>query len=222
MELAHPVVEVLAQPVAVADELAQGLGLGVVQPRGHRALLEGKPREARRVDGVGLGPLQPGLLEAARGKGVDQRHVMPGRDQRGEEVLPIVPGRLHDDERRRRPERRDQRGVALLVLGDHDRPADRRTFRVEAREHVALRGDVDACEHGPSVAGRRRGASEPPSMLALVQARTQAGKAWPRDTVRALNAGRGRQSQRRGPSLEPLAATLSQHSMRYLSQGAHR
>ena len=97
MELAHPVVEVLAQPVAVAHELAQRLGGRVVQPGGRRALLEGEPREAGRVDGVGLGPLEPGLLEAPRGERVDQRHVVPGRDQRGEEVLPVVPGRLHDD-----------------------------------------------------------------------------------------------------------------------------
>jgi hypothetical protein len=38
VELAHPVVEVLAQPVAVAHELAQGLGARVVQLGGRGAL----------------------------------------------------------------------------------------------------------------------------------------------------------------------------------------
>ena len=223
MELAHPVVEVLAQPVAVAHELAQRLGGFVVQPGGRGALLEAEPGQAGRVDRVGLGPLQLGLLEAPRGQRIDQRHLVPGGDERGVEVLPVMPGRLHDDQRRRRPERGERGLVALTVLGDRHRPADRRTPGVQTRQHVALGCDVDACEHGPfSLRSRRRGASEPALMLTLVQARTQAGKAWPQDTVRARNAGRGRQSHTRGPSPEPPAATLSQQPMRHLSRGAHR
>ena len=58
VELAHAVVEILAQPVAVPDQLAQGLGDRVVQVGGRRALLEGEAGEAGGVDGVGLGPLE--------------------------------------------------------------------------------------------------------------------------------------------------------------------
>ena len=222
MQLAHPVVEVLAQPVAVADELAQALGRRVVQPGGRGTLLEGEPREALGVDRVGLGALEARVLEAPGGERVQERHVMPGDGQHGEEVLPVVPGRLHGDQRRRRPERREQRVVAAAILRDRHGPPDRRAGRVEPRQHVALGCDVDACEHGPSFAARRRGASEPTPMLTLVQARTQAGKAWPQDTVRARSAGRGRQSHSRGRSLNPLTATPSQQPVRHLSRGSHR
>ena len=46
-------------------------------------------------------------------------------------------------------------------------------IRVQPRQHVAFGGDVDAGEHDPSVMCQRPGASEPASMLTLVQARTQ-------------------------------------------------
>jgi hypothetical protein len=65
VQLTHPVVEVLAQPVAVADELAQALGGLVVQPGGDGALLEGEAGEPLGVDRVGLGALEARILEAA-------------------------------------------------------------------------------------------------------------------------------------------------------------
>ena len=70
MQLADAIVEVLAQPVAVTHEFAQGLGDVVVQMGGFGALLEGEAGEALGVDGVGLGALQaccPG--SAGRGTG---------------------------------------------------------------------------------------------------------------------------------------------------------
>ena len=47
MQLAHPVVEVLPQPVAMADQLAQVLGRLVVQPGGRGALLEAERARPR-------------------------------------------------------------------------------------------------------------------------------------------------------------------------------
>jgi hypothetical protein len=49
MQLAHAVVEVLAQPVAVADQFAQALGDLVVHPGRRRALLEAETGEAMGV-----------------------------------------------------------------------------------------------------------------------------------------------------------------------------
>ena len=63
MQMAHPVVEVLPRPVAVADELAQALGF-VVQPGGRRTLLEGEAGQPLGVDCVGLGALEARVLEA--------------------------------------------------------------------------------------------------------------------------------------------------------------
>ena len=100
--------------------------------------------------------------------------------------------------------------------------ADWRALVVQACEHVALGCDVDACKHDLSVVDQRRGASELMPMLTLVQARTQAGKAWPQDTARALSTGLGRQSHGRGRPLKRATATLSQQPMCSLSPGAHR
>ena len=222
MQLADAVVEVLAQPVAMADQLAQGLGDLVVQMGGFGALLEGEAGEAVGVDGVGLGALEAAVLEAPGDERVEQRDLVPGGGQHGEQVLPVMAGGLHDDEDGRLAERLEQDVVAGAVLGDRHGLADRRALVVHAREHVALGCDVDAGEHAPSVRGQRPGASEPVLMLTLVQARTQAGKAWPQDTVRALSTGRGRQSHRRGQRLKRATATLSQQSMRNLSRGARR
>jgi hypothetical protein len=227
VQLADPVVEVPADPVAVHDELAQGLVGAAGQARRPRPLLERQPGEAPGVDGVGLGALQARLLEAAGEQRVEQRDMVARRCQDGEQVLPVVAGRLHGDQYGRRAERAERGVVAGPVLGERQGLADRLARVVEAGEHVALGCDVDACEHGTSSVGRTctdqcQGASEPTFMPVLVQAGTPAGKARPRDTVRAANAGRGRQSHARGRSPERHAATLSQQPERTLMPGAPR
>ncbi len=105
MQLADAVVEVLAQPVAVADQLAQALGDLIVQPGRRGALFEAEAGEAVGVDGVGLGAFEAAVLEAPCNERIEQRHLMPGGGQRREQVLPVVPGRFHDDQDRRRAER---------------------------------------------------------------------------------------------------------------------
>ena len=50
MQLADPIVEILPQPVAMADQLAQNLGRLVVQPGWCGPLLECQTREAGGVD----------------------------------------------------------------------------------------------------------------------------------------------------------------------------
>ena len=90
MQLAHPVVEVLPQPVAVAHELAQGLGGCIVQPRGHGALLEAEPGQRRCVDRVGLGAFELRFLETPCDDRIEQDHVMASRGERRVEVLPVA------------------------------------------------------------------------------------------------------------------------------------
>lgn len=222
VELADAVIEALAGPVAVADQFAQVLGDLVVRVGGRRAFLEGEAGRTWGVDGVGLGALEAGLLQAAGNERVDQRALVAGSAEHGEEVLPGVAGGLEDDEGPRGAKRREQRVVARAILGDGDRPADWRAGVVEACQGVGFGRDVDAGEHRSSLAGGCRGASIPAFMPALVRAETRAGKARPRDTVRARNAGRGRQSHARGTAPACPAAPLSQPPARNPGQGARR
>ena len=75
MELAHPVAEVLAQPVAMTHQLAQLLGGGRRQPGRGRALLAAEASEPQRIDGVGPGAFQVLALEAMAAQRVDQCDV---------------------------------------------------------------------------------------------------------------------------------------------------
>ena len=175
MQLSNAVVEVLAQPVAVADQFAQAVGNLVVQVGGFRAFFEGEASEALCVDGVGFGALQICVLKAPGDKGIEQRDIVPGSGEDGEQVLPIVPGRLHRDEHGRWPERIEQGAVPGAVFCDAHGLADRGALVVQACEHVALGRDIDTCKHDSSVLGQRQGASELAPMLTLVQTRTQAG-----------------------------------------------
>lgn len=65
VEPAHAVVEILPDAVALVDEPTQCFGSVVLQPGRGGALLESQARQALRVDGVGLGTLQAGVLETA-------------------------------------------------------------------------------------------------------------------------------------------------------------
>ena len=221
VELADAVVEVLPDTVAMADQLAHRLGRGIVQLRRLGPLLEGETGDARGVDRVGLGALQRAVLEAAGLERIEQGDVMAGGGENGVEVLPVMARRFHGDQHRRRPEQAQQRVIALPVLGNGHWLAKRHALRVQAREHVALRGDVDSSKHGTLLPDIGLRASEPASMPALVQARTPARQAPP-DTVRAKNAGRGRQSHCRGRCLHRDAATLSQRPPHHISQEVRR
>lgn len=75
MELADAVVEVLAQPVAVADHLAQALGDLVVQPGRRGALFEAEAGEPVGVDGVGFGAFEAAVLEAPCNERVEECDV---------------------------------------------------------------------------------------------------------------------------------------------------
>lgn len=221
MELAHAVVEVLPDAVAMADQLAQRLSRGIVQLRGLGTLLKGEAGNAGGVDRIGLGALQRAVLEAPGLERVEQDNAVPGGHKGGVEVLPVMARRLHGDQHRRRPEQAQQRVVAFPVLGEGYWLAERHALCVQTRQHVALGRDIDPSKHGillPSVGLR---ASEPASMPALVQARTPAKQAPP-DTVRAKNAGRGRQSHCRGQCLHRDAATLSQRPPHHVSREVRR
>ena len=65
VQLAHAVVEILAQPVTMAHQLTQRLGDLVMQLGGLRPLFEGEAGEALGVDSIRLGTLEAAVLEAA-------------------------------------------------------------------------------------------------------------------------------------------------------------
>ena len=223
MELANAIIEILAQPVTVADQLPQGLGDFVVQMGGGGSLFEGEACKARGIKGIGLGAREVGFLEAAGDQRVEQRHVVAGCGQHDKEIFPVMAGRLHDDEDRRPAECREQGIIACAILGDGDGLANRGPRVIKTGEDVAFGCDINPCEHDPSCCNRQRlEASAPAFKLVLVKARMQAGKAAPQDTVRARNAGRGRQSHLRGPTPKRVTATLSQLPTRNLSREARR
>lgn len=151
-----------------------------VQLRGRGTLPEDQPGKPLGIDRVSLGPLEARVLEAPGGERNEQGDVMPGGGQDREEVLPVMPRRLHGDQNRRRPQRFGKPRVAGMILGERDRAFDRLACAVETGKHMPLGRNVDACKHDSPFAVSGRGASEPTPMLTLVQARTQAGKAWPR------------------------------------------
>jgi hypothetical protein len=98
VRLPHPIPEVLPQPIAEAHELAQFLRRAIGQPAGRWALLRGEARDPHRIDRVALGALQVLAGRAARPQRVHQRDREAARHQRGEEILPVVAGRLHGDQ----------------------------------------------------------------------------------------------------------------------------
>jgi hypothetical protein len=191
VQLPHPIPEVLAQPIAEPDELPQFLDRAIGQPAGRRPFLRREARDPHRIDRVGLRALQVLAGEAACPQRVQQCDGEAGRDQRGEQILPVMAGRLHGNQGVGGPaEHPEQLGVPVGVCDDM--PLRRHIDAHEAHLHPFRRG--------------QSGASVPMLMLTLVHARTPGA---PQDTVRVLSTGRGRQSHNRGRSLKPSAATLS-------------
>jgi hypothetical protein len=77
VQLPGAVAEVLHEPVAQPDELAQVLGRGLGQPRRRRPLLGGEAGDAERVDRVGLGAFEVLAGEASGGSGLSSATVKP-------------------------------------------------------------------------------------------------------------------------------------------------
>ena len=121
MQLADAIPEVLDQAVPEPDELAELLGRGVGELGGRWALLGPEAGQAEGIDGIGLRPLQVLAGEPMRAQWIDQRHGDAVGGQGGEQVLPVVAGRLHDDEVRRRPEPVQQVGISRGVLSERRR-----------------------------------------------------------------------------------------------------
>ena len=119
-----------------------------------------------------------------------------------------MPGSFHVDQRvGRRTELSQQLLIARGVLAERGGPVENRAALVDTGDRVAFCPDVDPDEaHTRPFRRESREPSGPASMLVLVHARPSA---TPRDTVRALDTGRGRRSQTRGLSLMRPVATLS-------------
>jgi hypothetical protein len=117
-------------------------------------------------------------------------------------------GGFHDNERRgRRAQQGQQLLIAVGVLLETRGPLQNGALFIDTADHVVFRADVDPDEaHTRPFRRECREPSDPMSVPALVDARPSS---TPRDTVRALDTGRGRQSQNRGLSLKQPTATLS-------------
>ena len=208
VQLAQAVADVLHQTIAQPDQLTQLLCGAVGQPRRGGAFLGGEARDAAGVDGVGLGARELLVGKPPRAQRIEQGDGEAARHQHGEEILPVMAGRLQGDERvGRRPEQAEEPVVPGGVFGELRRPDEDGVGLVDHRDDVCLAGDVDAHEaHGAPLRRGQPGASEPVLTLTLVHARTLGA---PRDTVRVLSTGRGRQSHCRGRRLKRATATLS-------------
>src|SRR5262249_54183938 len=109
--------------------------------------------------------------------------------------------------------------VARSVLAERGRLEQGGASIVDGGDHVRLRGNVDPhVLHVGPLRRRLPGASVPVPLLVLVHARTRPCR--PRDTVRALGTGRGRQSHPRGPRLKGAATTLSRFPSGSIFAGA--
>ena len=223
MELTDTVAEVGDQAVAMADQFAQLVGGGIRQPGRGRPLLGAETGNAERVDGVGLGALQILAGEAPGAQRIEQRHRVAVRRQRGEQVAPVMPGRLHRHQGDRRlAEQGEQLGIARRILGNPGGFDGHRAVGGHRRHDVTVRSDIDAdIAHADPDLLIRRGASPQASTLTLVHARTTV-EAAPPDTVRARDAGRGRRSHVRGWCLNPVPTTLSQLPSNPLEMGVGR
>jgi hypothetical protein len=147
VQLPHTVTEVLAQPIAEPDELTQFLRRAIGQTAGRRPFLRGEARDPHRIDGVGLGPLQVLTGEAARPQRVQQRDGEAGRDQRGEQILPVMAGRLHGDEGLGgRTEHPEQLAVPVGVFGEGRRLNENSASFIDHRNDMSLRRHIDAHE----------------------------------------------------------------------------
>ncbi len=202
VQVPHAIDEILQQALAQLHQFAQFLGEGVGQGRGRWALLGGEAGDGDGVDGVGLGALEIDAGEAMGAQGIEQGDAMSGRGQDREQVLPIVSGRLHGDQHlARRAEQRESLLKAQVIFAERGRFQLHHAVRRDHGQDVSFGCDVDAGEaHTTSWRRRKSGASEPVLESALVHART--GRCRPRDTVRTLSTGRGRQTHSRGLRLQ--------------------
>src|SRR5581483_6145159 len=194
VERADAVAQILYRPQPQAHQLAQLGEQRVGQARRSGALLEGEAGDAQRVDRVGRGPLQLLLGVAGGAQRVDERDRVAARDECGEEVAPVVAGRLHRDGD---PGGLAQQGeeplVPRRVLAQRGRPHDGLAPLAQDRDHVVLAADVDACgAHACLLRRALRRAPVPARIPRLVRAGTS-----PLDTDRASRAGRGRRSHLR-------------------------
>ncbi len=184
MELADAIAEVLDQTISQPDEFAQLLGRAVGQAAGRRPLLSPKAGQAEGIDGIRLGALQIFLRKAMGPQRVDQGDRDALGCQRGEDILPVVAGGLHDHQQvRGSPQPVNQAGVALRVFGDGGRLDQHGSGLINHGDHVSFGGDINPREaHTYPLRRARPGASAPVLVLGLVHARTALP---PQDTVRA-------------------------------------
>jgi hypothetical protein len=98
VKLAHPVAEVLQQPVAQAHHLAQFVEAFLGHLAGRRMFLSREARDAERIDRIGLGAFQFFLGEASSTHRVDQRHRETLGHQIRKQIAPVVSRCFHGDQ----------------------------------------------------------------------------------------------------------------------------
>ena len=154
---------------------------------------------------------------------IEQRDLMACRGQHREQVLPVMTGCLHGDEDLTGgTQQREHFLVTRSVFGKRGCFHFHCTIGINDGYDMRLRCDVDSGEaHTTSWRRRKSGASEPVLQSTLVHARTRQRR--PRDTVRTLSTGRGRQSHARGQCLSAAdAATLSRIPSMSILRGVTR
>jgi hypothetical protein len=119
VQLPGPVTEVLQEARAQPNELAQ-IARGHGGENGDRwPLLLPEASQANGIDRVGLRAHQVVLGKPPGTQRIDKGDREPLRGQRREQVLPVVPGRLHHDLGvGRRSQERQQLLVSLGVLAE--------------------------------------------------------------------------------------------------------
>src|SRR6266851_4014293 len=159
---------------AQVDELTQLLSGLMRRLRCFRSLLCSEPGDAERVHVFSLGALQFLLSEAPSAYWVEQRNGEAVCRERGEQVPPVVTGRLHRHQTVSWiAENISKPPIPVSVLCDRQGSLYRIPVLVDYRDRVMFRAYIDSREpHPPTPPEFCRRSSDRLLVLMLVHART--------------------------------------------------
>ena len=148
-ELTQVVLALPHQPGPQAGQFAQTLDLVVGDEAAFGRPGAQEPCHHIGIDVIGLGFPTEDIAVAARLQRVEEQHSIPGLDEGGLEILPVVPGRFEPDQRRGRDgsprlERAHQVGEALLRGRNGEARSDRFAIGSEHAHSVGMQSHIDA------------------------------------------------------------------------------
>src|SRR5207247_3577309 len=97
MELPRAVAKILEEAGPQTDELAKIPRGDIREQRGRRPLLSTETCQPESIDRVRLGPDQVLLGKAPSTQRLNEGNRKALRGEHREQILPVMPGRLHDD-----------------------------------------------------------------------------------------------------------------------------